>query len=167
MLSIHRNLVAISTFSLLLAACGGDNTSSNNQTTAQKTEQVQEQEPNPVPTQEQAQEESEQYTQEQSQGQSQEQSQEQTKVFKYDGSLQCEHGETPIDDMRLDLAKAGIDVICTQKGYDGYMHASVCGGPTGNINVFVIYSSNVPDAEKLGFKSISELPDYQDKTCTN
>ncbi|MEN0037983.1 MAG: hypothetical protein AAGC78_12995 [Cellvibrio sp.] len=91
----------------------------------------------------------------------------QTKVFKSDGSTQCEGAGIPPDEMRLELAKAGIDVICAQKAHNGMNYPAVCGGGTGNINVYVIHSSNLPDAEKLGFKSVQELPDYKDKACTN
>jgi len=91
----------------------------------------------------------------------------QTKVFKYDKSIQCEGDGTPINDMRLELAKEGVDVICAQKEHDGMNRIAVCGAATGNINVFVIRESNIPDAEKLGFKSVKELLEYQDRACLN
>jgi hypothetical protein len=91
----------------------------------------------------------------------------QEKVFKHDKSIQCEEGGIPVDDMRLELAKAGVDVICAQKEHDGISRITVCGEATGNVNVFVIHNSNVPDAEKLGFKSVKDLPAYQDRTCLN
>lgn len=91
----------------------------------------------------------------------------QAKVFKSDGSLQCEEKEVSLDEMRLELAKAGVDVICAQKMHTGSNFPAVCGGGTGKINVYVIHSSNLVDAEKLGFKSVRELPDYKDQTCKN
>lgn len=91
----------------------------------------------------------------------------QTKVFRHDKSIQCAGSGIPVDDMRLELAKTGIDVICAQKAHDGMGRTSVCGAATGNINVFVIHNSNLPDAEKLGFRSVEELPDYQDQACIN
>lgn len=89
-----------------------------------------------------------------------------TKVFKPDASIQCEDGGISPDEMRLELASNGIDVLCAQKAHDGMAYPTVCGGASGNINVFEIRKVNVPDAEKLGFKPVSELPDYQDKRCT-
>lgn len=91
----------------------------------------------------------------------------QAKVYKYDSSIQCEEDGIPIEDMRLELAKAGIDVICAQKAHDGFSRIAVCGEASGNINTFVIHNSNLPDAEKLGFKSTDELPEYQDQLCKN
>ncbi|WP_331351565.1 hypothetical protein [Cellvibrio sp. UBA7671] len=91
----------------------------------------------------------------------------QVKVFKSDNSIQCESEGIPLDEMRLELAKAGIDVICAQKTHDGMGYPSVCGGGTGNINVYVIQNSNLPDAEKLGYKSVIELPGYKDQVCSN
>lgn len=91
----------------------------------------------------------------------------QAKVFKHDKSIQCESDGIPVDDMRLELAKAGVDVICAQKEHDGMNRTAVCGAATGNINVFYIHNNNIPDAEKLGFKSVTELPEYQDRTCLN
>ncbi len=87
------------------------------------------------------------------------------KVFKPDASIQCESGGISLDEMRLELASNGIDVLCAQKAHDGSAYPTVCGGASGNINVFEIRTVNVPDAEKLGFKPVSELPDYQDKRC--
>jgi len=89
------------------------------------------------------------------------------KVYKPDGSLQCTEGSISLTEMRLELAKQGIDVICAQKANDGLVYLTVCGAETGNINVYLIHKVNLPDAEKLGFKSVTVLPDYQDKDCRN
>ncbi len=91
----------------------------------------------------------------------------QLKVFKYDQSIQCESEGIPLDEARLELARAGIDVICAQKGHDGLQRIAVCGADTGNLNVFVIQPNNLVDAEKLGFKPTSDLPEYVDQTCGN
>lgn len=92
----------------------------------------------------------------------------QAKVFKSDNSIQCEEGgRIPLEEMRQELAKAGIDVICAQEAHDGFGRPAVCGAGTGNINVYVIHSSNIPDAEALGYRSVAELPEYRDQTCTN
>lgn len=92
---------------------------------------------------------------------------EQAKVFKSKGAIQCEGEGIPLNEMRLELAKAGIDVICAQEADDGYVRLTACGTETGDINVFVIHSSNIPDAQALGYKSVEELPDYTDQACVN
>lgn len=69
-------------------------------------------------------------------------------------------------DMRKELSSAGIDVICAQKGDTGLSYAAVCGGGTGHINIYLIHANNLPDAEKLGFKSVRDLTDYKDSQCS-
>lgn len=90
-----------------------------------------------------------------------------TTVYKYDDSIQCEAKGIPLEDMRTELVKAGVDVVCEQKAHDGFVRVAVCGQATGNINTFVIHDANLADAENLGFRSVSDLPDYQDLPCKN
>jgi hypothetical protein len=90
----------------------------------------------------------------------------QTKVFKSDKSTQCENNGIPLAEMRKELTIAGIDVACAQKGHTGMAYPAVCGVSTGNINIYLIRANNLPDAEKLGFRSVSELPDYKDSQCS-
>jgi hypothetical protein len=87
------------------------------------------------------------------------------KVFKYDGSTQCNNDGIPLKKMAQELTAGGIDVICAQKASDGMMYPAVCGGGTGAINVYLIHKENVQDAEALGFASVNELPQYQDTPC--
>jgi len=87
------------------------------------------------------------------------------KVFKSDQSKQCEANGIAPDDMRQELIQVGVDVLCSQKAYDGMMHASVCEGSTGAINIFVIHKDNLGDAKALGFMPVSTLRDYQDAVC--
>ncbi len=88
------------------------------------------------------------------------------KVFKYDGSVQCNPGSgTPLDVMALELTGAGIDVICSQQGHDGMAYITACGAGTGAINIYTIHSANIADAEALGFKSVLTLPEYRDSAC--
>ena len=88
-----------------------------------------------------------------------------TKVFKYDGSVQCDPSEIELDEMAMELINAGIDVVCSQKGNDGSPRLAVCGADTGNINIYTINTSNLPDAEALGFESVNTLIDYEDEQC--
>lgn len=88
-------------------------------------------------------------------------------VYKYDGSLQCETFDKAqsLEDMRMALVNAGIDVISIACGTDGLMYATVCGGGTGQINIYTIHEQNLADAEALGFASLSLLPDHQKIAC--
>ncbi len=94
-----------------------------------------------------------------------EQDKHQVKVFKSDNSRQCEDTAIPLTEMRKELTSAGIDVICSQKGDTGMAQATVCGGGTGDINIYLIHANNLPDAEKLGFQPVSKLTDYKDSRC--
>jgi hypothetical protein len=87
------------------------------------------------------------------------------KVFKSDGSRQCESAGTPVEAMAQELTAAGIDVLCGQKGDDGLAHLTVCGAETGAINVYSIHAASQPDAEALGFAPVSDLTAYQDEPC--
>ena len=87
------------------------------------------------------------------------------KVYKYDGSVQCGHTGVEQDTMVLELTKAGIDVVCSQKGHDGLMRTTVCGADTGKLNIYTIDSTNLSNAEVIGFKSVDKLADYQDQEC--
>lgn len=87
------------------------------------------------------------------------------KAFKSDNSIQCGSLGVDVDVMALELINAGIDVICAQKGHDGFMRPAVCGADTGNINIYTINTSNLSDAEVLGFESVNVLVDYQDEQC--
>lgn len=72
-------------------------------------------------------------------------------VYKYDGSLQCglEKGLSP-EDMEKELQ--GIKVLARAKKPDGLMHIQVCGQPTGQINIYDIFETDLPRAVELGFK---------------
>ncbi|MDB5969117.1 MAG: hypothetical protein JWQ90_1567 [Hydrocarboniphaga sp.] len=88
------------------------------------------------------------------------------KVYKYDESVQCnESSGVPLATMQQELTNAGIDVLCAQKGNDGQAWAAVCGGGTGNLNVYLIRHSNLDDAEALGFGDTDELDFYSDSPC--
>ena len=89
-----------------------------------------------------------------------------SKVYKYDGSVQCGGAGTSVDEMARELTNRGIDVLCGQKGNDGYAHCMACGCGSGSINVYVIHPENLGDAEELGFSRVSDLSDYQDEPCT-
>lgn len=87
------------------------------------------------------------------------------KVFKYDQSTQCNNDGIPLEVMERELIEAGIDVKCSQKANDGMMYPAVCGGGTGDINVYLIQPENIPDAAQLGFQHVTELTEYQDQPC--
>jgi hypothetical protein len=87
------------------------------------------------------------------------------KVFKRDIALQCQGQSTSPDSMAKELIASGIDVACAQKNSDGLLHPAVCGGISGNINVFKISKNDVVKAQISGFHPVSELPEYVDSVC--
>tara|TARA_B100001248_G_C27163827_1_gene354744 strand:+ start:225 stop:605 length:381 start_codon:yes stop_codon:yes gene_type:complete len=73
------------------------------------------------------------------------------KVFKADGSRQCEKDSgVSLDVMSKQLGP--IKIYSSKKQHDGLMHASVCGGITGYVNVYEIDASQLKSAEDSGFK---------------
>lgn len=91
----------------------------------------------------------------------------QVKVFQSDASVQCESEGVAPAEMQKVLTSANIDVQCAQKGHTGMMHTTVCGAPTGNVNVYTIDASKIAEARTLGFAPVTELPEYQDEACGN
>ncbi len=88
------------------------------------------------------------------------------KVFKYSGLVQCQpDSRTPLEEMRLELTNAGIDVVCAQTGSDGLLRPAVCDAQSGEINIYQIRTQNLEDAENLGFSAVITLPEYQDQAC--
>lgn len=73
------------------------------------------------------------------------------KVYKADGSVQCEQGTgTSASDMQKQLGD--IKVYSAENKSDGLIRIQMCGTPTGNCNVYEINESDLAKAEKLGFK---------------
>ncbi len=78
-------------------------------------------------------------------------------VFKPDGTIQCDKSQgVALGSMEQKLKSADIKVFSSRKGYDGREKISVCGDPTGQINVYEIASSDLSEALRLGFKQLPE-----------
>jgi hypothetical protein len=76
-------------------------------------------------------------------------------VYKSDGTLQCGQGkEISTVDMSKELD--GITIRSQNKREDGQMHAMMCGGASGKINVFEIAEKDLALAQKKGFKVLVE-----------
>lgn len=89
-----------------------------------------------------------------------------SKVYKADGSKQCNKtGGMVLDKMASELSRSSIDVVCSQKTTDGAVHLNMCGADTGIINVYTIPKVSMIDAERLGFRNVFSLPNYQDSIC--
>lgn len=72
-------------------------------------------------------------------------------VFKHDGALQCQgEGESPQAMQARELA--GVAVLAARRDrLPGVEFPAVCGGMTGNVNVFVIRAADWPRARVRGF----------------
>jgi len=74
-------------------------------------------------------------------------------VYKHDGTLQCGQGnEVTLKEMAKQLTDAGVTIMAQKKSNDGLMHPAVCGGITGQINLYEIPAQSVGTAQGLGFK---------------
>lgn len=80
-------------------------------------------------------------------------------VYRYDNSLQCQPFDKPasLAAMRMELIKAGIDVVEANCGNDGMMRIALCDSPTGDLNIYRIHAQNLQDALALGFGDLREL----------
>lgn len=73
------------------------------------------------------------------------------KVYKPDGSVQCEPGTgTSAAEMAKQLGD--IKVYSSENKHDGLIRIQVCGQATGNCNVFEINEADAAKASILGFK---------------
>ena len=73
------------------------------------------------------------------------------RVFKYDGSLQCNQGKSvSVQDMQKELK--GLQVFKAENKSDGLMRTMVCGTPTGRANVYEIQKTDLAEAKKRGFQ---------------
>lgn len=73
------------------------------------------------------------------------------RVYKFDGSLQCNMGKSrSLSEMQKDLKS--IEVFQSWKRHDGMMRVQLCGSPTGQSNVYEIDRKDLEAALKLGFK---------------
>jgi hypothetical protein len=78
------------------------------------------------------------------------------RVYKADGSRQCEKFKKAISLETMERELAGISVYAREKRSDGLMHIQICGSPTGMINLYEIDSGFLKQAEQRGFKRLEE-----------
>lgn len=98
---------------------------------------------------------------------------EESYVFVDSGAIQCEYYGDTLETTAAPLIEAGIDVIESDCGYKTkVLIISTCGAPTTDINLHKIDSSNLDQAEELGYHSVSILevdsePGHAIKDCFN
>lgn len=74
-------------------------------------------------------------------------------IYKPDGTKQCDMGkEIGLESMEEELKNVGVEVLGRRKDQDNLFRITVCGTPTGKINVYRIYASDFKKAEGLSFK---------------
>jgi hypothetical protein len=84
-------------------------------------------------------------------------------VFIDDGAVACEEEGLSEEKTALILRGQGIDVISSGCAYiTGVSIPDVCGIGDLNINIHTIHAQNLPDAEELGFESVSTLRNGSD-----
>jgi hypothetical protein len=88
-----------------------------------------------------------------------------TKIAKSNGAKQCEPYRISPATMSKELTAHGIKVLSATCGTDGMMHAAVCGGDAGEINIFEIPAGDLGNAKSLGFKPLADWPDAQEIPC--
>jgi hypothetical protein len=86
-------------------------------------------------------------------------------VYQTRGAIQCGDRGVPPTAMARSLTDAGVAVLRLACGHDGLMRATVCGAPTGEINIFEIAASDLAAAERLGFRALGTLPQAREGRC--
>ena len=75
-------------------------------------------------------------------------------VYKPDGSKQCDKKKNVISaDVMSDEFKE-ITIYSKENKSDGQMHITLCGVPTGRVNVYEIQLKDLEKAKTLGFKEV-------------
>ncbi|SKA78294.1 hypothetical protein SAMN02745130_01852 [Thiothrix eikelboomii] len=87
------------------------------------------------------------------------------KIYKSQGSLQCQGGGESVSQMRRQLIKVGVKVKKANCGVDGMMYPAVCGAPDGKINIFTITRDGLAKVQAQGFGLLKNLPDAQLTEC--
>lgn len=82
-------------------------------------------------------------------------SEKRVRIYKSDGSRQCEGGGISPEAMKKELQ--GIRVYAAEKQtLHGMMFPAVCGGQTGSINVYTIAEQDLSEAGKRGFNILKQ-----------
>ena len=80
------------------------------------------------------------------------------RVYKSSGKKLCElDSGVPIEEMEKEFTKPKIVVYRRYKAFDGKSYPFVCGGLTGEINVYLIERKRLSDSMLLGFRECAFL----------
>lgn len=81
-----------------------------------------------------------------------------TLVYKYSGAVQCDkQSGMPLAQMKQQLSKAGIEVLCMQSERDGLHRIQMCGANSGQVNIYKIFTKDLAKAESDGFSNVNKL----------
>lgn len=81
------------------------------------------------------------------------------------GTIQCETGGPTAESLAQALRDAGIPVAAVGCGHDGRMRPAVCGAPDGRLAIVEIPADRRTQAEALGWRPLSDLPDASRQPC--
>ena len=86
-------------------------------------------------------------------------------LYRSAGSKQCAGGGTTPQEVRKELAAAGVAVIEAACGTDGMAHAATCGASDGRIVVIEVKREHARAAQARGLKPLAELPEAARTAC--
>ena len=87
------------------------------------------------------------------------------RIFKSLGSVQCSGGGSDLAALSRQLATAGVRIESSTCGTDGRMHTALCGANDGRIAIFEVEEKDLQSAAKLGFASLTKLPEATSSSC--
>ncbi len=77
-------------------------------------------------------------------------------IYRPDGTKQCGMGEEiSLESMEKELNSIGVETLDRRKGQNNLFRTVVCGAPTGKVNIYKIYSSDLKRVEPLSFKLLT------------
>jgi hypothetical protein len=86
-------------------------------------------------------------------------------LYRSAGSKQCAGGGSTPEEVRKELAAAGVAVIEAACGTDGMAHAATCGASDGRIVVIEVRREHAKAAQARGLKPLAELPEAARTAC--
>lgn len=81
------------------------------------------------------------------------------------GTRQCETGGPTAESLAQALRDAGISVTAVGCGHDGRMRPAACGTPDGRLAIVEIPADRRAQAEALGWRALSDMPDASRQPC--
>lgn len=86
-------------------------------------------------------------------------------MYKSRGGVQCQSTGSTLAALETELTAAGIQVLSSSCGHDGFGRIALCGSGDGGIGIFELPQAQQSAAQAAGFSLMSALPDAIKTPC--